>query len=692
MSSAGAFSALPAYLPSTDADFTLIVTADGGRILGASRNVAAMLGWDVESRAGEGLWPALPVDGQRIAVQELLKQTLVAGNSRMTLQLPTPDGPIWVDAAAALLEEPEEAILIVARDISHEWAEATQLAASELQWRVAFEHSPIGGALLDASGDMLVVNEALCRMTGWRVHELTRMSIHTVVGGETGPSWQDWWDGLLQSDSSQTDQMVFTASGEHFFARLTAARISAQSLDTRIVLQVEDITSRRAAELELANRALNDGLTGAPNRFLTRQWLASALEDHPGGNVGVLYCDLDRFKVINDSLGHHAGDDLLVQLVDRLRRPLRSEDLLGRVGGDEFVVIIESVQSAAELSEIAARLSDALVEPFHLAGHQHAVTLSIGGSVGTHPDSADDVLMRADMALLRAKRLGRARYVAFDPAHDRVATRADLQLEDDLRMSLEAGELRAYYQPIVEMTDLNVVGYEALVRWQHPEHGLLPPARFLELAEISGLIRPLGWWMLDQACTDANDQGPLHGSWVAVNASAGQLTRPGVAAAITKALRVSGLTPSRLHLEITETALLTATESLARELHELSEMGVKIALDDFGTGYSSLSLLRQFPVDILKIDRSFIAPLLEDRSALAIVKAMIGMCADLGISTVAEGIETVQQRDVLRGLGCSHGQGFLFGYAEPLASRQPPVLRNLVPQQGRAAHTVAGLA
>ena len=485
--------------------------------------------------------------------------------------------------------------------------------------------------------------------------------------------------------------MIFTASGEHFFARLTAARISAKSLDTRVVLQVEDITSRRAAELELADRALNDGLTGAPNRFLTRQWLASALEDHPGGRVGVLYCDLDRFKVINDSLGHHAGDDLLVQLVDRLRKPLRPEDLLGRVGGDEFVVIIESVNSAAELAEIAARLADALAEPFNLAGHQHAVTLSVGGSVGTHPDSADDVLMRADMALLRAKRLGRARYVAFDPAHDRVATRADLQLEDDLRMSLEAGELRAYYQPIVEMTYLEVVGYEALVRWQHPEHGLLPPARFLELA---------GDQWSDPAARMVDARSGLHRRQRSGTAARelgrrqrlGRSAHPaGVAAAVTKALKVSGLAPSRLHLEITETALLTATESAARELHELVEMGVQIALDDFGTGYSSLTLLRQFPVDILKIDRSFIAPLMEDRSALAIVKAMIGMCADLGISTVAEGIETEEQRDVLQSLGCSHGQGFLFGYAEPLASRQPPVLRNLVPHQARQANAVGRL-
>lgn len=667
-------------LPSTDADYSLLVTGEG-KILAASETVTDVLGWEVDSGGPDDLWVCVVQDSQRVALRQLIEHAVATGSARTTLQLPGTPGPLWVDAAAKLLrDEPAAPVLITARDISHDWAAAGQLAESELQWRVAFEHSPIGGALTDASGDILVVNEALCRMTGWRVHELTRMNVRDVVG-ERGTPWQEWWDALLLSGTSQADRTVRRSPDGNFYGRLTAAKLRLPGSGPRVVIQVEDITSRREAELELANRALNDGLTGAPNRFLTRQWLASALEDDPTGGVGVLYCDLDRFKIINDSLGHPAGDDLLVQVVERLRGPLRPEDLLGRVGGDEFVVIAEGVRTPAELSAIAARLSDALAEPFDLAGHLHAVTLSVGGAIGGHPESADDVLMRADMALLRAKRLGRARYVAFDPAQDRIATRADLQLEDDLRVSLDAGELRAYYQPIVTLQDLHVVGYEALVRWQHPQHGLLPPAEFLDLAEISGLIRPLGWWMLEQACTDAAGAGPLSGGWVAVNASAGQLTRPGVAAAVIRALTSSGLPPSRLHLEITETALLTATESLGRELHELSEMGVRIALDDFGTGYSSLSLLRQFPVDVLKIDRSFIAPILEDPSAYAIVKAMVGMCADMGVSTVAEGIETVQQSEALRAMGCSHGQGYLFGHAEPLASRQPLVVRSSVPEQ-----------
>ncbi len=678
-------------LPSTDADFSMVLTPSG-HLLAASGTVADVLGWDVEQCAAEGLWAAIVEESQRAAVRELLKQVVARGTARMTLQTPSTCGPLWVDAAAKLLrDEPGTPILITARDVTHDLAAASQLAASELQWRVAFEHSPIGGALLDAAGAVLVVNEALCTMTGWREHQLTRMDVTEVVVCQGGRSWQEWWDALLLGGTSEADRMVRTGTREPFWARLSAATVSSSS-GAHVVMQVEDITSRRDAELELANWALNDGLTGAPNRFFTRQWLASALEDHPGGGVGVLYCDLDRFKIVNDSLGHSAGDDLLVQVAERLRGPLRPEDLLGRVGGDEFVVIIEGVRTPAELSAIAGRLSQALAEPFELGGHRHAMTISLGGTVGAHPDTADDVLMRADMALLRAKRLGRARYIAFDPAQDRVATRADLQLEDDLRVSLDSGQLRAFYQPIVALEDLDVVGYEALVRWEHPQHGLLPPARFLELAESSGLIRPLGWWMLEQACSDAgNEHGALlAGSWVAVNASAGQLTRPGVAAEVMRALMASGLPASRLHLEITETALITATESLGHELRELSEAGVRIALDDFGTGYSSLSLLREFPVDIVKIDRSFVAPLLEDRSAYAIVKAVLGMCADMGMSTVAEGIETEQQRDALHAMGCSHGQGYLFGHAEPLATRQPVVRRNEAPWPAHARSTTLG--
>ncbi len=672
-------------LTSTAADFVLELSPDG-LLQAASDTVAEVLGWDLARCAVQGVCAEVTDAAQRAAFRQLLTQALATGSARTTLQTSSPGGAVWVDVSVKhLVDEPGSPVYVIARDVSDDMAAASQLAASELQWRLAFEHSPIGGALLDEDGNFLVVNTALCRMLGVREHEVTRMDINSVVVSAGAPLQRGWWDraGGGPDATSTLDRLLRCPDGRQLWVRITAAPIAPSAASGRVMVQLEDITGRREAELELANKALYDSLTGAPNRFLTRQWLASVLEDDASGRVGVLYCDLDRFKVVNDSLGHAAGDSLLSQVADRLRAALRPEDLLGRVGGDEFVVVIERTRSAAELHEVASRLAAALDEPIDLAGHRHVVSLSLGGTLGGQGDSADDVLMRADMALLRAKREGRARFIAFDPDEDRIATRADLQLEDDLRMSLASDELRAYYQPIVALDDAAVVGHEALVRWQHPEHGLLPPARFLELAESSGIIRPLGWWMLTQACRDAasGTGGLTRGGWVAVNASPSQLARSGVAADVVGALEASGLAPERLHLEITETALITASATLAGELRALSDLGVRIALDDFGTGYSSLSLLREFPVDVVKIDRSFVEPVLTDRSAHAIVKAVLSMCRDMGLPTVAEGIETEPQRDLLRELGCSHGQGFLFGRPMPLAVRVPVPPRQRHPAQ-----------
>ncbi len=670
-------------LTATDGDFVLTVSPDG-RLLAASESLSAVLGWDLEECAELGVCSAVADEAQQLVLRHLLAQVLATGGARSTVQLTGAWGRLWVDVAAKQLhDEPGSPVYVSARDVSDDLAAARQLAASEQQWRVAFEHSPIGSAMLSPTGAVLVANKALARMVGWRIDELAQMDVTDIVDVHVGLPWKLWWDNLIagHGDSATTDRTVSTANGEKVWSRLTGAAVKSPSDSDRVVMQFEDMTSRRQAELKLANRALHDGLTGVPNRFLTHQWLGSALEDQPGSRVGVLYCDLDRFKIVNDSLGHAAGDSLLTQVADRLRAVLRPEDLLGRVGGDEFVVIVEGVRNTTELAEIASRMAEALDEPFDLGGHRHAVSLSVGGSVGVHPDTSDEVLMRADMALLRAKRLGRARYGAFDPTHDRVTTRADLQLEDDLRMSLGSEQLRAFYQPIVNLADLSVAGHEALVRWEHPTQGLLPPDRFLELAESSGLIRPLGKWILAQACQDASRDayGLAPGGWVAVNVSPSQLARSGFAEYVIKMLETTGLQPGRLHLEVTETALITASATLSDELFQLSQLGVRIGLDDFGTGYSSLSLLQKFPVHLVKIDRSFVHPVLFDKSARAIVKAVLSMCLDMDLPTVAEGIEGHDQLELLRDLGCSHGQGYLFGRPIPLRAR---VLPPRIPAEG----------
>jgi predicted signal transduction protein with EAL and GGDEF domain len=359
---------------------------------------------------------------------------------------------------------------------------------------------------------------------------------------------------------------------------------------------------------------------------------------------------------------------------------VRPEDLVGRVGGDEFVVVCERLADESDLLRLAGRLAAALDEPMVVDGHLHTVTISIGAATGRSPDTAEEVLMRADMALLRAKRLGRARVERFDASVDRIATREDLELEDELRLSVTTGQLEAYYQPILTLADRKIVGHEALLRWNHRERGLLLPGAFLDIAETSGLIRSLGWWVLDRACQDtAGGLGSSVGSdnWIAVNASPVQLTRTDVYQVVVEALERAELAPHRLHIEITETALIQASQSLLADLRALRELGVGLSLDDFGTGFSSLSLLRDFPVSMVKIDRSFIAPLLDDSGALAIVRAVLGMCSDLGVPVVAEGVETEGQAELLAELGCSHVQGFLFGrpYGLPRAERVATVTK-----------------
>ncbi|MBV9098705.1 MAG: EAL domain-containing protein, partial [Frankiaceae bacterium] len=542
--------------------------------------------------------------------------------------------------------------------------EMHQLLQAEQQWRLSFEHSPIGAAVVDEQLRVQLVNDTLAHMLGLRAAELIGRSLRELTGELL---LDDRRLAALTRGSGarhECDLRLTTASGNTVWGQATIASIPALDGGVHgLMVQIVDVTARREAELELANRAMHDALTGLPNRNLVHQWLASALDEHLGGHVGVLYCDLDRFKRVNDSLGHAVGDDLLTEAATRLTGAVRPDDFVGRIGGDEFVIVVERLAGDDDLLQVARRIAEAFDEPFTLAGHQHLISISVGTAVGRAPDSPDDVLMRADLALLRAKRAGRARVEVFDSDVDQVTTRADLEFEAQLRQSIDADQLRAYYQRVVALDTNATSGHEALVRWEHPSLGLLSPDTFLPLAENSGVIRALGWWMLFRACHDAFARPDA--GWIAVNMSANQLNRPGFLTYVQDALDVSGLAPSRLHLEITETALMHASPTVITELRAVRALGVGVVLDDFGTGYSSLSLLRDLPVSKVKIDRSFVTPLLTDPSAAAIVRAVLLMCADLGLPTVAEGVENPEQLERLLSYGCTHAQGFLFGHPRP---------------------------
>ncbi|MDQ1697851.1 MAG: hypothetical protein QOJ03_3204 [Frankiaceae bacterium] len=664
-------------VPHTDADLVLVTTLDD-KCLEVGSTAESVLGVPAAELRGRALCDVVaPAD--KLVVQAVTDRVRGQGNARTTIRLSHRAGhQVWLDVSAKLLAKASapggQVILIVARDVTDDIVAIEHLAESERRWRLAFEHSPIGAALVGADGEILLANASLGAMLHHRAEALVMLSLSDITHHDDllldAARMQDLLSGASQS---YTVEKRFTTSDGHLlWGQLTAAAVPDLNGEVHgVIVQLQDVTQRRDAELELANRALHDPLTGLANRFLVQQWLSSALQEHLGRDVGVLYCDLDRFKVVNDSLGHTAGDDVLVEAAARLCSAVRPEDLVGRVGGDEFVVVCERIGGADDLLRLAARLAETLDEPIVIGEHAHTVTISIGAAVGRSTDTADELLMRADMALLRAKRLGRARVELFDVEVDRIATRDDLEMEEQLRASVGTGQLRAYYQPILTLDDRRIVGHEALLRWDHPQQGLLAPDRFLDIAENTGLIRSLGWWMLGQACRDAAIELGGVGvgtTWIAVNASPIQLTRVDVYDVVMETLSRTQFPPERLHLEITETALMQASQSLVGQLRQLRESGVGVVLDDFGTGFSSLSLLRDFPVSMVKIDKSFIAPLLEDAGALAIVRAVLSMCRDLGVPVVAEGVETEAQAERLAELGCSHVQGYLFGRPRSVAA------------------------
>jgi diguanylate cyclase (GGDEF)-like protein len=419
----------------------------------------------------------------------------------------------------------------------------------------------------------------------------------------------------------------------------------------------------------LAHRVLHDPLTDLPNRtlFLDRLALALArLQRHPA-SIAVLFIDLDNFKVVNDSLGHGAGDRLLVELGRRLRGAIRPHDTIARFGGDEFVVLCEDIAEARDAVTVGQRIVEAASEPFMLEGREMFVSASVGVALAIDADATPETLLRdADVAMYRAKERGRGRVEVFDEAlRARIIERLDL--ENGLRRALQRDELRVYYQPEMSMSQGRMVAVEALVRWEHPERGLLEPAEFIPLAEETGLIVEIGAWVLREACKQL-------ASWrangaeldVAVNVSARQLTQPDIVETVRAALEETGLPADALCLEITESAVMRDPEATLATLTLVKELGVKVALDDFGVGFSSLAQLKEMlPLHAIKVDRSFISGLADDDRNSAIVAAVVMMATTLGLTAIAEGVETEAQVLQARALGCDVSQGFFFTAPEP---------------------------
>jgi diguanylate cyclase (GGDEF)-like protein len=439
----------------------------------------------------------------------------------------------------------------------------------------------------------------------------------------------------------------------------------------------EMIAERRPREADLRHRATHDVLTGMPNRAALAEALSGCLG---GGNpAAVMFMDLDRFKLVNDTHGHAVGDALLIALGQRLLTAARPQDTVARFGGDEFVILCPGVVDEEVALQIAHRLSDTLSEAFLVEGHELFLTGSVGVAIGRPSDGPEDLLRDADNAMYRAKEQGRPGYAFFDAGmRDRSARR--LELEQELHFALERNELRLVYQPVFDTLTGEVLGAEALLRWDSPT-GPISPAEFIPIAEETGLVMPIGDWVLRTACRQAAAWRQQFGRGlpVSVNLAARQLTRPGLAAQVLVALGEAGADPADLVLEITEHGVLEDFAAAFRHLQEVRALGVRVAVDDFGTGWSSLSYLQRLPVDQLKIDRSFVATLGVEGPSMAIVGSLVSLAHGLGLTVVAEGVETDEQLAELRRLGCDSAQGFL------LARPAPPevVAADIAPRFGQ---------
>jgi diguanylate cyclase (GGDEF)-like protein/PAS domain S-box-containing protein len=431
-----------------------------------------------------------------------------------------------------------------------------------------------------------------------------------------------------------------------------------------LVLNYSDITERAQYEERLSQQAFHDALTGLPNRALFQDRLEHALRQR-GQTVGLLFVDLDHFKVVNDSLGHDAGDQLLCDVAQRLAGCLRDGDTLARLGGDEFTVLMPDIADAQVAEAVASRIESRLEPPFELPGQSVFVTASIGIATGVALHDRSEALLRdADAAMYEAKAGGRARHAVFDPTmHTRAVTR--LAIETDLRRAIDSDQLELHYQPIMWLEGNQIVGAEALVRWRRPDGTLVPPGEFIPVAEETGLIRPIGRWVLHEACRQLarwrSDLPQAAGLAMSVNISARQLQDASIVEDVESALHETGLDPGSLILELTESAVVESFEGASATLQKLRWMSVQLALDDFGTGYSSLSSLSRLPLDILKIDQSFVARLDQDAESRAIVYAIVSLATALGVRVTGEGIETASQLSTLIELDCNHGQGFLLG-------------------------------
>ena len=573
------------------------------------------------------------------------------------------------------------------RGVRDNLAKDEQLYRQNLRFEAALDNMAQGLCMFDSDGRVSVCNRRYLEIYGFSAEKVkpgvpmrSVLEHSLAVGNHEGESVESLTQHFIGKFAVRQASMFHNELGN---GRTIAVCYEPMD-DGGWVTTHEDITDRRAAEARIAYLARHDPLTDLPNRIVFREVLETALvRARRGEQIAVICLDLDRFKTVNDTLGHPVGDALLQQAAARLKAAVRETDTVARLGGDEFAIVQAGSLQPTSATLLADRIVEALSQPFHVDGHEITIGCSLGVSIAPDDGCDSDQLMRnADLALYRAKSEGRGQHRFFAAEMDeRMQTRRRLEL--DLRRALAAGEFELEYQPLITVETGRVAGFEALLRWSHPVRGRVMPDEFIPLAEEIGLIVPIGEWVLREACATAS--GWPDGIRVAVNLSPVQFRAGNLANSVVLALSASGLAPERLELEITEGVLLSDGKATMEVLHRLRSLGVRVAMDDFGTGYSSLSYLRAFPFDKIKIDRTFVHDIHADAEAMAIVKAVTDLGRSLGMTTTAEGIETEEQLAHLRADGCTEVQGYLLG--RPMSAGNASTMA--ADQAGRAASAAA---
>lgn len=573
-----------------------------------------------------------------------------------------------VEAAAKQAESAQKHVEELSHHIAEQERISRALKESEEYFRNAFDHAA-GMAVINPAGQWMQVNESLCSMLGYTEEELLRNGFQTIthpsdLGNDLTNLYQ-LLEGKIQN--YQLEKRYSHKWGHTVWVLQSASLIRDVEGNARhVIFQIQDITDRKRAEERMQHAAFHDSLTGLPNRSMFTERLSAAVERskvEPTFRFAVIFTDLDRFKIVNDSLGHDIGDQLLIAYGARLANCVRETDTVSRLGGDEFAVLIEGVTEMDRVVRIANKIQDSLKDPFQIDGNEFVTSVSMGISYSSHGyRRPEEVLRDADTAMYKAKANGKARYEVFDKQmHDRALE--TLTLENEMRRAIDNGDITPYYQAIVGLRTGRIIGFEALARWIHPKRGLISPADFIPLAEETGMISPIGENVLRQATKQLakwKAEYELPDLSVSVNLSVIQFKRMDVIKAVRNALEESGLPPHSLKLEVTESVVLEDTGIAIETLKALKQLGVQISIDDFGTGYSSMSYLHKFPFDVLKIDRSFTSRMAIDREAFGIIKTICALAAELGKSVVAEGVERKEHQKMLSDIGCHYGQGYLF--------------------------------